>query len=481
MVKKLIPYLFYLIYLIAGALTVKIVVHWDELKLVEGVIQQYSNHHFLPTWYNYPSVIFYISYTDYWLWDILFHKWIPDFNHFNRFIFFALTGIPFFYLFRLSREYGASILSASLVACTFFVSWEFHYHSRWVAPDALMSAFGFISLFYCISSRHKHLVLATVFAGLAAGTKYTGAIFLLPILITFSTKDLRKSVKSYLLVLGIFILTFILTTPGVLFEFGKVVKDISFERQHYATGHYNSTVASGWPHLKLLLNYVLIIPNKFIIPLILFWGLTVIGIFKIIVSKKYKTLVLILAPIILYLIYLSTQKVMFARNYLLIWPVLCYFAANGVIFLKTNVNKTYGIILVFTVFSSLVLGNVLSDWSIIKHDQGKQYSSLMSYLRSNPKFCFNISAKLSDGIKEHDPTYKPACSDPSNPEKQYAVFYLTELKQEDLHTNYRWIKEQIGPDDVNLNYYPTFQTNHRIVIAKLDYLKDVDYIDFIEF
>src|SRR2546428_13803368 len=71
-----------------------------------------------------------------------------------------------------------ALLAAALLSC----SWEFAYHSRWIAPDAVMAQFLWLSLLCLvageISGTLSWFYLGAVAMGLAGGTKYTAAFLL---------------------------------------------------------------------------------------------------------------------------------------------------------------------------------------------------------------------------------------------------------------------------------------------------------------
>lgn len=83
-------------------------------------------------------------------------------------------------------------------------------------------------------------IWAAVFAGLSAGTKYTGALALLPLIyVVFARAKADGAVRpihlapSFIAFLG----AFIVATPGVLLESDKFVRDFKYEMLHTSTGH----------------------------------------------------------------------------------------------------------------------------------------------------------------------------------------------------------------------------------------------------
>ena len=83
------------------------------------------------------------------------------------------------------RSWAESLLAASLLG----LSWEMAYHARWFVPDSMMMQFASLMLMF-LSYAHRSsnpgiwLKCAAVAVGLACGTKYTGGILLVPLMIS---------------------------------------------------------------------------------------------------------------------------------------------------------------------------------------------------------------------------------------------------------------------------------------------------------
>src|SRR5688572_6980004 len=365
---RLVFYGLFIFQIILGLCTVHIVYHWDENKLIDAVIRQYSQGSLLPEWYNYPSLIFYISYLDYFIWDCLLKRWISDFHIFNRSVFFIISQLRAFFIFNMFKERSKPWLG--ILACLiFFASWEYHYHSRWVAPDTIAATLGFIAVY--LGWKNKSWASA-LFAGLAFGTKYTAGIFLIPLFIFFFNANWKVTAKNYLIILLCFIATFIITTPGILLEWNKAMADILWEKQHYATGHHVYTIGNGMDHLTRNLIYITaVLPSRQLILGAITTVFSAIGLIYLIRKKKYK-LILLIAVFIFYLIYLSTQKVMFVRNLMIIWPMLVILITLGMKFILDKFKSDFyiGIPFALLITTSMLLV-IKSDYSIIYRETSK--------------------------------------------------------------------------------------------------------------
>lgn len=120
-------------------------------------------------------------------------------------------------------------------------------HSRFQTVDMVAAFFLTLSLFYSLclfpdgeSEEIKPLkmaILAGLFAGLSAGTKYTGFLALLPLFIGVFYRPKAERLKLVGAGVGISILAFLITTPGAVLNSSKFLEDTLFEMRHTATGH----------------------------------------------------------------------------------------------------------------------------------------------------------------------------------------------------------------------------------------------------
>jgi hypothetical protein len=141
--------------------------------------------------------------------------------------------------FAIGRKWLAkapAVLAAAMVA----VAPALVVHSRFQTVDMLAALLAIASVYCAVRTldRAENLtkiaVLAGVFAGLSAGTKYVGfvAVFaLLPALIY------RKRVPLFGLSVVACGVAFVVATPGVLLEQAAFIRDFTFELNHSKEGH----------------------------------------------------------------------------------------------------------------------------------------------------------------------------------------------------------------------------------------------------
>jgi hypothetical protein len=103
----------------------------------------------------------------------------------------------------------------------------------------------------------RDAVLAGVFAGLSAGTKYTGVLGLLVLFIVLLMCHRRRFLKEGLLALVTCVVAFVVATPGAILEPELFRQGVRFEMEHTASGHgivFAGTSSGYVYHLGNLFN-----------------------------------------------------------------------------------------------------------------------------------------------------------------------------------------------------------------------------------
>ncbi|MFZ4508699.1 MAG: ArnT family glycosyltransferase [Fimbriimonas sp.] len=125
-------------------------------------------------------------------------------------------------------------------------------HSRFQTVDILATFFLTVSAAFALrlipslekEDEHaapkdllKWAALAGVFAGLSAGTKYTGilALFVLGVVLLLRRRECFGTLIGA--AVGSALLVFVLSTPGILLHTSKFMEDFGYEMAHTSTGH----------------------------------------------------------------------------------------------------------------------------------------------------------------------------------------------------------------------------------------------------
>lgn len=384
-------------------------------------------------------------------------------------------------------------LEAWLGAATLLISWEVSYHSRWIAPDCVVMAFGSLVLAGCLKALHaerpaRWLVLGAVAGGVAFGFKYTAGILLIPLLLTWASGASLRSSRGWLLlsaVLGAFGVTFLVTTPGAVLEPFQFLRDVVYEVRHYREAWgpemHPHLVEAGYDHAQRMVVYLALValsPYRWLAALL--FGTAVVG--GVVTARRAPTegLILLVTPT-LYVAYMADQRLMVARNLLLVIPFLAILVARGLGALTGWVggSEPAGALrtkLRWLVPALAVMVIVINaQWSLRASQSIRDRNSfdreerLAVFLESHVGESFCISHSLAKELRGLPgnrtwPNARERC--PSDATR--AVFYAGDLKHK---FRYRLNRPgQIeplppGPYDINVDYYLPLSDGKRILFG----------------
>ena len=464
--------------------------HWDEHKLVRSVRETYRTISFLPGWYNYPSVSY----------NVMMIASLPDavsifaakraegmtpvlgtiqdtlrstdFLPRARPFFLFVTLLAGVWVYALTAILSNNRMAGLLAALLLYSSWEFAYHARWAAPDGLLAQFGILTILLVVLSikgesgygKAGWLALSAVAAGLACGAKYYGGMFLLPVwlggLRLVQGQGWRRHGIVLLGLSAVFGATFVLSTPGVLVEPLRAIKDIQFEINHYSGGHFGYTVFPGSQHLKLALSYLALAAfSPYTLPATAVFLLCLVGVYALIKQRDswMEAAVFLVIPV-LHLVYMSLQKVLFVRNYQVLLPFLAILAVRGVFFVwKTFLPNTRLARVTFAALVVLVLAANFA-WqynaalSIRNRELVELNMQLSKYLHDHPNTVFYTSPGAQKLLEKSSfPNLAAA------PQEAESYIYLSEEIEDPLSNRFGLYETPFGPYEVNFNYYPSWE------------------------
>jgi len=480
--------------------------HWDEGYVFQQAEKSFRNGLFLPRRYNYPSVSYDITVigavpyvlvnagqemqqgmrADLAVQESLGVLTTKDFLLYTRTIFLVISvGLSCLWTFLLIEGWDGNPWEALLGAAILGLSWEPAYHSRWVAPDALLMQFGILSMWLVLTGmnsnpdrRFNWLALAALSSALACGSKYFGGIFLLPILAAAlfaeGKAEFRKNAPQLLALILIFCAAFVLSTPGALVEPFSFVKDIRREITHYGTGHYGNTVSPGFQHGYLLVEYLALAGlSRFPAVALVFFGCALMGAYVLLVQKehRFKTYVFLLVPVG-YGLYMISQRVMIARNYLLLFPFLAVLSARGIVYILQQL-RPYPVKIAATVLLlSFIVANSLwlagSARSIVQSDNINPGERLLTYMNAHPGEQYCLSGYV-EGFYSGEAL--PA-SVVSNPGIDTNCQYVLSTAEVPLikENGGKWVANRLGryqvvagPQNLNFDYYPWWPGDPKII------------------
>ncbi|MBN3041223.1 MAG: glycosyltransferase family 39 protein [Candidatus Omnitrophica bacterium] len=347
----------------------------DE-ELITDIAASFLNHFhpqtfFYPSFYKYLVMFFYLIY--YGLGRIC-----GQFSNYIGFLFtYAVKPQVFFLISRsISVVLGsASVYMVYLIARRLFKEKEALLSALYLAmaylhvrdshfgvTDVPATFFILVSIFFIIKAFNdyslKNYSFAAIFAGLAASTKYSGALLIVPMFLAhffnvFSSKaKIIKLVfdKKIILFVALMALFFIIGSPYVLLDFPQFKNDLLYEWRHLARGH-GIMLGRGWfYHLKFSLFYGL------------GFSLFLSGLAGILVSLRQnpkKTLVLLSFPFAYFLL-AGKGHTVFVRYSIPLVPFLCISAAVFSVFIINKFKTRTRILTGFCLVVFLLYPSVLN-------------------------------------------------------------------------------------------------------------------------
>jgi hypothetical protein len=402
-----------------------------------------------------------------------------------RSIYLITSSLSIVWLYSLARALQRNHAEALFAAAILAASWEVAYHSRWIAPDTVMMQFALLC-FLCLvtgsnTKRLDLLYFGAIAAGLTAGTKYNGGLlfpcFLLgaAIVIWEQRRSLAAVVKHSIGLTGTTALVFVLTTPGIVVDPFRFFIQLDEQYRIYSTGFYGHTVKPGWTHFYAISKYIFLqVFSHYWIVSSAFAVFCLIGIVYWLTKGPKLGAALILLFVAVYTAYYAQQSVLIVRNLLVIVPFLCLAVARGVMGTAEmlQVKVRLGTYAVFAILLSLNFG-----WETYASHQIKRRSHLEyflaqfeQYVRNSPRDTFFISSKLNKSLTENLHSTLPP-NIVTDPRTAYTKVAFLQSEGPDTFWE-RWpqnwwgmYERTFGPLEVNLEAYPTFVGNERILVV----------------
>ena len=208
----------------------------------------------------------------------------------------------------------------------FMMSW------RYLNVDIVATAFvaaGIVALLFATKIRYSPLRLAIVpaaCAGLAAASKYTHVLLLVPVVVAialFAPAGRRLSATALAVLTAGFV--FVVANPFSVLDLPVFLNDLAVEARHYASGHLGHDPDMG---LRKLVFYARAVAADFGIPALIAAG---VGLGAAMWLDWRRTAIVASYALALLGLLLS-QRVEFARNILPLFPLLAVFVAVGIHF-----------------------------------------------------------------------------------------------------------------------------------------------------
>lgn len=401
------------------------------------------------------------------------------------FIVFTSLTIPGVYLISMALEKNR--FQAFLASLAIAASWEYNYHSRWIAPDCILATIGtyaFLLLIITLKSQglswRKPLFLSAFLAGIAAGTKFPGGFLLLPVIgvglfFSFSNSDKRvkSALKNSIIIFALFCLAFYLTTPAILIQPFVFFEDVATSIRNYQKGWSGLTINPGPEHFFSIIRYLSRDFFSHFQPIAyVFFGFSIVGIYRVVKTQSRILSCIIISAPLCYLIYFSNQCIMTPRNYLLVTPILAVLCGAGLqqlfLLLKPRLESTIFATILIIAFGINFLwlfesANSITKRTARRHEMQQppeNYTkALIVYIKNNPTINFIPSKLMRQDLKVFNADTLPNIGAQLKNPEDVLVCYQSEsamLAKVWPSTGKFAFKEIFGPQAANLQYYTKF-------------------------
>jgi 4-amino-4-deoxy-L-arabinose transferase-like glycosyltransferase len=236
--------------------------------------------------------------------------------------------------FLIGRQLTGKAWAGGLAAFMMAVSPAGVAHSRYITSDMLVVFFNLASFFGSVlifqQGKTRHYILAGVCAGLAASSKYNGALIAIPLMAAHFLRHGRHGFKERNLYLALILsgLAFLITTPFAVLDAPKFITDLAFDSRHYASGH----AGMEGDTLRWYLNYLWRTTG-------LIGILAVLEILRGVYARSKPTLLLSVFPVT-YFLFISRYVVRNDRTALPLMPFLFLLSAALVVHLWGRANAS---------------------------------------------------------------------------------------------------------------------------------------------
>ncbi len=496
------------LFLVFGNRGVDFGTEWDEHMLIDSVANSLQTDTMVPGWYDYGSMSYDLIFAALGRRAVVYAVQNPPSNIRDvttippflkqlsanllqrvktrafyltvRKVFILVSALSLVWVYLFVYVWRKSKLEAALAAAILLGSWEFLYHSRWIAPNTIMAQFAIATFaFLMLAEKGKHwnfwIQVAAVAAGLAFATKYPGGLVLLPVLLAVALKKGVNRPVMALKALGVFAVTFYIISPGSFVQPIASFHDTTHQMVHYATGHSGYTVEPGLPYLGLLLPYLFAQVGSRFIPLALILsGFSLAG-FVLFFREKSLTGWILAGFSLLYILYFSRQHVLTTQNFQILIPLFAIVAARGIVAAFQRIPWR----LPQYAFAMAILAVLLFNFGWQWYSANSIYTGgpnrpveLAKYIREHPQEKFWLSVAAADELKpELRIGIKNIITD-----KSRADLFVINSDDISLKSITLWPAnfidfsvKTIGTEEINFNYNPSWSGKNRLVIMKPKY------------
>jgi 4-amino-4-deoxy-L-arabinose transferase-like glycosyltransferase len=398
-----------------------------------------------------------------------------------RAIFLFVSSLTIVFLWLAVRALGFARWQATAAAALTGLCWELQYHARFIAPDGVLVTCASLTLLLLAlfqqRGRARWLWAAAAAAGLGAGTKYQGALLLIPVLLAsvlFGREASRaKRVARVPLLGALALLVYLVTTPGTALDAAKWWEQFRFIERHYATGHDGHTVGAWFEHGRLYFQYFLLAQFSPARPIAVLLALAVVvGGWLCIRDDRRRGAVLLGFPL-LYLLFTFSYRVLIVRNDLLLLPFFAVFFARALGELVAVAERRHRAapLALAVVLGAVAVAQggwlVAAAWSIRTYTADAQVRDAIDHVARHSAQRFLLSPKVRARAEAQ------GLSIPPNASSEGAADAVAFFARAEGPASTQWAANDprlteavFGPREINFNYYPDWEGADRVVVMR---------------
>jgi hypothetical protein len=475
--------------------------HWDEVDWqVEPVHKMLKTGVLLPATYIYPSFCKWLI-----MWPALVHGvqaaiesagdpnvvqavMVAEMDSAQAYLLTARGLFIVISSLTLVWVYGAALAvrhrwwEALLAATSFGLSWEYCYHSRWVATDCILVQFAALTVFMLALFRRTNqplwLYCAALAAGLGTGSKYTGVFLLVPVLIAGALSlPLRRVsaqiIRAAALCLAAFSI-YLLTTPATVLDPFRFVTESRSISTYYMHTHGGFTAKSALHHLQIVLSYFSLAyfsPFQWL-SIAFFCVLIAGGVLWLARDPRFGATV-VGFPFVFLMFFCIRYRVVMVRNYLFVMPFLSLLMARGFADLMHWLPRRW---LRWGLAAGLALALLTQGVWIaqagesVRHSDPDMYvAQALDYVARRPKESFRVSPRVRE-IASRLNLPLPANVVAGDAGGHLVFFPRSEGPGPwEWASNDPWLTEAVfGPKEINFNWYSSWAGHDRVVVMTLE-------------
>lgn len=504
LIAKIVPVLIPVVFFLHnGMMGLDFGLHWDEPSKTLAVSNSLESGVLVPLYFQKPGVIYWLTLasiapelpeiirSEPKSYMIAIKERIdqPDYMLMARAGHLTIASLTILWMYILVWLWRKNWIEALIASSLIALSWEVLYHSRFVATDSTVMSFTMLTLLLCYISyrnpeRRFWVWWAAIAAGFALGSKYNAGLIIIPLwLLVYFNWDRNSWVDllaRLFAVSVIFAASYIFTTPGTILAPERFISDVAHEFRHYGVeGHGRYSVLPGIDHFGRNLYYLAVVGfSPYPVISISVFAVSIFGIVQAF-RKEPKLITLLLSFPVIYLLYMSTQQVLFVRNLLLWLPLLAIFAAYGIIeitqrFPQQHIKIGFGIILIAVVVVNINWLNWTAN-TITQRGTSFYLEQMVTHLESNPQQTFSASQQVWDSLQQSELEVPANLTLNSWDESNFGLVYIEEVNSS-LPANLPFLVDWFGPYQVNLNYYSSWKLNEHILLMTSNTIEQYDVL-----